>query len=74
MKAEGEMEAPWTRPAGGVPLALLFCSQLDQHWLLGERWNSLWSLQGESQQQRATVMFCNSPSGTFSFSERDGQH
>ena len=49
MKAEGEMEAPWTRPAGGAPLALLLCFQLGQHWLLGEHQDNLWSLQGQSQ-------------------------
>ena len=63
MKVEGEMEAPWTRPAGGAPLALLLCSQRGQHWLLGGQQDNLWSLQGDSQEQRAPVKSCPKPLG-----------
>ena len=40
--------------------------------LFWEGRGSLWSLRGESQEQRATVGSCRSPSGTFAFSGLGG--
>ena len=74
MKVEGEMEAPWTRPAGGAHSPCSCVSSLVSTGSLGSTRTICGACRERAKSSRPLPSPAQSPSGTFSFPGRDGQH